>query len=219
MVKTNDESSDMKNHFEKDCNHIVFSSDDQRLKALGEIFGHNTSRSMITIMIENELTAMQISDKLGLKLNLVMYHLDKMLDLQIIAITKQTKNSRGHQVKHYRAKQAVMIFSKDAKNRAEKSKMLSDVIKRITRFSAIGIAGIFTWFATNISIQSDRIVNSIDPVLKYPRPTMPQYMTPIEPQSGDVIFPVVFGAAVIGFLLVIDKIMIPRIHLHRKPEN
>lgn len=221
MTENNGKSHDMTENFDKDenCNHIVFSSDDQRLKILGEIFGNSTSRSIITLLIESEMTTTQISDKLDINLNLVMYHLDKMLSLQIISITKRTKNSRGHQVKHYRAKQAVMIFSKNAKNRAEKSKMLSDVIKRITRFSAIGIAGVFTWFATNISIQSDRITNSIDTALKYPRPTLPPYMTPIEPQSGDGIIPIIFGVAVVVSLLIIDKTIIPRIRLHPKPRE
>lgn len=218
MAENNDSLDDVTN-FEQDCNHIVFSSDDQRLKMLGEIFGNSTSRSIIALLTENEMTPSQISDRLGIKLNLVMYHLDKMLNLQIISITKKTKSSRGHQMKHYRAKQAVMIFSKDAKGRAEKSKMLSDVIKRITRFSAIGIAGMSTWLFTNIGIQGDRIATSIDSALKYPRPTLPPYMTPIEPQSGDGIIPMVFGIAVVVSLLVMDRMIFPRVSLHRKPEK
>ena len=95
----------------------------------------------------------------------------------------------------------------------EKSKMLSDVIKRITKFAAIGIAGVSTWLVTNISIH-DRIAGSIESALKYPRPTLPPYMTPIEPQSADGIIPIALGIAVVGFLLVIDRI-IPRIRLHR----
>ena len=218
MVKNDDKSDDMENHSEQDCNHIVFSSEDQRLKILGEIFGNSTSRGIVTALIEDELTAMQISDKLGLNLNLVMYHLDKMMLLQIILVTKRTKNSRGHQVKHYRAKQAVMIFSKKAKDRAEKSKMFSDMVKRITRFSVIGIAGISTWFVTNISIQGDRITNSLDSALKYPRPTLSPYMTPIEPQSGvDTFIPIILGVTMVVSLLTVDKIILPRIWLHRKP--
>ena len=218
MAESNGKPHDMIDNFDKDCNHIVFSSDDQRLKTLGEIFGNNTSRSIITILIENEMTTMQISDKLDLKINLVMYHLHKMLSLEIISITKKTKNSRGHQVKHYRAKQAVMIFSKNAKHKAEKSKMLSNVIKRITRFSAIGIAGMFTWLVTNISIQGDKIANSIDTALKYPRPTLPPYMTPIEPQSGDGVIPIILGIAVVVSLLIVDRIILPKIQLHHKSE-
>jgi len=142
--KDNAKSNDMTDGLDKCCNHVILASDDQRLKMLGEIFGNNTSRSIMSLLIENQMTATQISDRLGIKLNLVMYHLDKMMDLEIISITERTKNSRGHQVKHYRAKQAVMIFSKNAKNRAEKSKMLSDTIKRITKFSALCIAGVST---------------------------------------------------------------------------
>ncbi len=218
MIESNDKFHDMTGHLAKDCNHIVFSSDDQRLKILGEIFGNTTSRSIITILIESEMTATQISDRLDIKLNLVMYHLEKMMSLQIISITKRTKNSRGHQVKHYRAKQAIMVFPKNVKSRAEKSKMLSDVIKRITRFSAIGIVGVFTWFVTNISIH-DRITNSIDSALKYPRPTLPPYMTPIEPQSGDGIIPIILGIATVVSLLAIDRIIIPKIRLRQKPRE
>lgn len=217
MTKHDGNPEDIPDNFDKECNHIVLSSDDQRLELLGQIFANKTSRDIIALLIENEMTATQISDKLGLKLNLVLYHLEKMLSLQIISIAKRTKNSRGHQVKHYRAKQAVMIFSKNAKGRAQKSKMLSDVIKRITRFSAIGFAGVFTWLVTNISIQGDRITNSIDTALKYPRPTLPPYMTPIEPQSGDGVIPVILGVAVVVSLLAIDRMLLSRIHLHRKP--
>lgn len=218
MVKNNGKSNDVENHSEQDCNHIVFSSEDKRLKILGEIFGNSTSRGIIAALIEDELTAMQISDKLGLNLNLVMYHLEKMMLLQIILVTKRTKNSRGHQIKHYRAKQAVMIFSKKAKDRAEKSKMFSDMVKRITRFSAIGIAGMSTWFVTNITIQGDRITNSLDSALKYPRPTLSPYMTPIEPQSGgDIFIPIILGIVVVVSLLTVDRIILPKIWLHRKP--
>lgn len=212
MTKRDDESRDVEDHFVKNRSHIIFSSDDRRLKVLGEIFGNNASRNIITVLIENEMTAMQISDKLGLKLNLVLYHLEKMMSLQIISVTKRTKNSRGHQVKHYGAKQAVMIFSKNAKGRAEKSKMLSNIVKRITRLSAIGIAGVSTWLVTNIGIRGDRIASSTDDALKYPRPTLPPYMTSIEPHSGDGVIPIVFGVAVVASLLIIDKIILPRIH-------
>ncbi len=218
MIKNNGKSNDGATHSKQDCNHVVFSSDDQRLKILGEIFGNSTSRNIITILIENEMTATKISDRLDLNLNLVLYHLNKMLSLQIISITKKTKNSKGHQVKHYRAKQAVMIFSQNAKDKAEKSKMLSDVIKRITRFSVIGITGVSTWFLTNISIQGDKITNSLDSALKYPRPTLPPYMTPIEPQSGgDGLIPIILGVGVIVSLLAVNKIIIPRIRYHSKP--
>ena len=211
----NEDKSDTKNASHPDANesnHMIFASDDQRLKTLGEIFGNETSRKIITALIEDEMTSSQISEMLGLKLNLVKYHLDKMLSLEMVSIKKTTKNTRGHQVKHYRAKQAVMIFSKKSKNKAEKSKMLSDMVKRITKITSIGIVGICTWFSTNVALQGDRITSSIDEALKYPRPTLPPYMAPIEPQSAssEMVFPIIITSIVIASLLTIDRIVTAR---------
>ena len=218
---SNDDNKSHKTEYsdvEDSNHHVIFSSDDQRLKILGQIFGNKTSRDIVANLIEEEMTAMQISDKLGIKLNLVLYHLNKMMELQIISVTRTTKNSRGHQVKHYWAKQAVMIFSKKTKERADKSKTLSDAIKRVTKFSAIGMAGVVTWFVTSISAQGPKILESADTALKYPRPTLPPYMIPIEPQSlslPEIFMPIVAGAAVAVSLLLIDRVF-SRINLHRK---
>lgn len=207
---------------ENNNSHIIFSSDDQRLKILGQIFGNKTSRDIVAHLIEEELTAMQISDKLDIKLNLVLYHLNKMMELQIISVTKTTKNSRGHQVKHYRAKQAVMIFSKNAKDRANKSKTLSDSVKRVIKFSAIGIAGAVTWFVTHTATQWYTIVEYADSALKYPRPTLRPYMAPIDPQSlslPEIFMPMIAGITVVVSLLLIDRRIISRINLHRKQNS
>ena len=220
-----DEKSHKTEYFDlKDNNHIIFSLDDQRLDLLGQIFGNKTSRDIFASLIGEEMTAMQISDKLGIKLNLVLYHLNKMMELQIILVTRTTKNSRGHQVKHYGAKQAVMIFSKKAKNKAEKSKMLSNVIKRITRFSAIGMTGVLTWFVTSISTQGSRILESSDASLKYPRPTLPPYMMPIEPQLGtslspELLMPIILSSIVVASLLTIDRIFCHRIQFVKENKN
>ena len=222
---TNDGGKSPKTEYsdaEDNSSHIIFSSDDQRLKILGEIFGNKTSRGIITNLIEEEFTAMQISDKLSIKLNLVLYHLNKMMELEIISVIKITKNSRGHQIKHYRAKQAVMIFSKNAKDRANKSKTLSNAIKRVTKFSTIGIAGVITWFVTNTTTQGYTIVEHADSALKYPRPTLPPHMGPIEPQSlslFEIFMPIVAGITVVIALLSIDRRVVSRINLHRKQKN
>ena len=188
--------------------HIIFASDDNRLKNLGEILANSTSRKIVNLLISEQMTASQISEKLGLEINLIMYHLDKMLELDLISIKKNTKSSRGHNVKHYQAKKAIMIFSENAKNKAQKSKALSKSVKSITRLSAIAITGISAWFLTNLSIQVDKITTSIDSSLKYPRPTLPPYMMPIEPQSSnEAILPIIIGvgAIIIASMLIYRK--------------
>ena len=76
-----------------------------------------------------------------------------------------------------------------------------------------------SWFVTSISTQGSRILNTADIALKYPRPTLPPYMMPIEPQSlslPDILIPVIAGAAAVVSLLLIDRMAVRRMNLHRK---
>ena len=195
----------------ENTSHAVFSSDEKRLELLGQIFGNITSRKIISDLAEKEMTATEISEKTGIKLNLVLYHLEKMLKLEVINVTKTTRNSRGHKVKHYRAKQAVMILSRKSMIKAKKSKTFSDALKRITRISSIGIAGFVTWFASgNFQV---KISGNIEESFKYPRPTLPEYMNPIQAQVGtsEFVVPIVLGAIVVGMLVFVDRLVMRRI--------
>ncbi len=159
----------------------VFPSDDSRLKNLGEIFSNESSRKILTLLLEKELTITDISNESGISVNLIIHHLKKMISSDIVTITKETTNSRGRPLRYYRAKSAIVIVSKDAVNRARTSKSLRKTLENITRFSVIGIAGIFTWIITNSH-------DALESASKYPRPTLPPYLTPIEPQSGGEFF-------------------------------
>lgn len=171
----------------EDQNFQVFPNDDDRLKILGEIFSNESSRKIFTLLLEKELTIMEISKELGISANLTIHHLKKMIGSNIVSITKETKNSRGRPLRFYRAKSAIVIASKDTLNHAKSSKSLLKTLENITRFSVIGIAGIFTWIITNSN-------SALESAFKYPRPTLPPYMTSIEPQSGGEIF---FSAIVV----------------------
>lgn len=180
------------------CNNAqVFPSTDDRLKSLGEILGNSTSRAILSLLLEKEMTIMQISKESKIPANLVMYHLKKLIHSDVVTITKQSKNSRGHPLRFYRAKSAIVILAKDAVYRANKSKSFWNVLERITRFSAIGIAGAFTWIITNSHL-------ALESIFKYPRPTLPPYMAPIEPQtSNEFLLPLIVtsGIVIFGFLL------------------
>ena len=180
----------------------VFSSTDDRLKTLGEILGNSTSRTILTLLLEKEMTIMQISKESKISANLVMYHLKKLVHSDVVTITKQSKNSRGHPLRFYRAKPAIVILTKDAAYRANKNKSFWNVFGRITRFSAIGLAGAFTWFITNSHL-------ALESAFKYPRPTLPPYMSPIEPQTEPLI-PVILTCGMITLGLLINH-YVPKI--------
>lgn len=171
----------------EDQNFQVFPNDDDRLKILGEIFSNESSRKIFTLLLEKELTIMDISKTLGISANLTIHHLKKMVSSNIVSITKETKNSRGRPLRFYRAKSAIVIASKDALNHAKTGRSLRKTLEDITRFSVVGIAGVFTWIITNSH-------SALESAFKYPRPALPPYMTPIEPQLGEEIF---FSAIVV----------------------
>ncbi|QLH06778.1 ArsR family transcriptional regulator [Nitrosopumilus ureiphilus] len=201
-MNTDKKITDRQTHAEYTKNRVqIFPTDDDRLKLLGEIFSNESSRKILTLLLERELTIMNISKVSGLSPNLVIHHLKKMIDSDIVIITKESKNSRGRPLRSYRAKPAIVILSKDAANRAIKSKSLQHILGKITRFASVVLAGVFTWILASSSN------HTLDSAFKYPRPTLPPYMTPIEPQSGDFVFAVVMTASVIVAGLVIPYII------------
>ncbi|MGY5146583.1 MAG: ArsR family transcriptional regulator [Candidatus Nitrosopumilus sp. bin_7KS] len=177
----------------------IFPTDDDRLKLLGEIFSNESSRKILTLLLEKELTVMGISKDSGFSSNLIIHHLKKMVDTDVVTITKESTNSRGRPLKFYRAKPAIVILSKDAANRASSSKSLKKTLGKITRFTAIGLTGVVAW------ILAYSPQDPLESAAKYPRPILPHYMTPIEPQvqSGEFVFAILITASVMfaGFLI------------------
>ena len=176
----------------------IFPTNDERLKFLGEIFSNESSRKILTLLLEKELTIMEISKESGISPNLIIHHLKKMIESSIVTITKESTNSRGRPLRFYRAKPAIIILSKDAVDRANDSKSLKKTLGKITRFTSIGLVGIFTWIFT---ISSH---DPLDSAFKYPRPTLPPYMNPIEPQVGDGFFPILLAVGIIVVGIVIN---------------
>lgn len=183
---------------------LFFSSEDERLKFLGEILSNESSRSILTLLIEKEMTLMQIAKQTNLNLTLVIHHLKKLLQSGVVTITKTIASKKGRPMKFYRAKPILMISSKNMRDDMQKNKSLLNVLKKITRFTAIGLAGVSTWLMTSIVRVSDPLQSA-----KYPRPTIPTYMTPIEPNSSlgflqsDLVIPVIatVGMVVIGLAI------------------
>ena len=73
----------MKDDFEDDSMGIsdrveIISTEDQKMKAIGEILSSDSSRSILKLLFNDSLTANQISQKTEISLPLVIYHLKKM---------------------------------------------------------------------------------------------------------------------------------------------
>jgi hypothetical protein len=142
----------------------ILSTDDAKMQKLGEIMSNESSRIILKLLFEDNMTANQISQKTEMLLSLVIYHLNKMTEIGIVKIVKIEKNRKEHDMKYYgTSKFAVIILPSKSIDKAKKSKSLYNSLKKISGFVAIGMAAVISWLVTYIVTQS-----SINPPLLSP---------------------------------------------------
>jgi predicted transcriptional regulator len=110
----------------------IYFSDDEKIKSFGEILTSDAGRLILKMLLQEELTANQISQKSGISLQLVKYHVNKMQRLGIISISKTEKNSKAHDMKFYAAaKFAIMILpqNEQEKNNPTVHSLLQEGLK------------------------------------------------------------------------------------------
>lgn len=141
---------------EKDDDEIIdkvkiFSSDDKKLKQLGELLSNKSSRDIIKLLINNEMYTNEIADKLDLRVNLVIHHLKKLEDLGLLQIQNKTITKKGIEHKHYRINPyfflAPSIVSEEIQSKGTLKKIFRDGIK----FLVIGVAGVTSWFSAGVN--------------------------------------------------------------------
>jgi DNA-binding transcriptional ArsR family regulator len=171
----------------------ILSNKDERLKLIGEILSNESSRNIFRLLTSNELTAYQIVRKTNLSLSLVLHHLNKMQSVGIVKINKITQTSRNQDMKHYTAKSGIMILPQTASEKARTSITFQNSLKRIMKFSSIGIAGIISWLVS-ASIITEKI---------------PPYMLPLD-VSVQIEF---FWPVTISLMVIIIGLLVERISL------
>ncbi|MEO9277337.1 MAG: winged helix-turn-helix domain-containing protein [Nitrososphaera sp.] len=125
----------------------ILSTEDEKIKLIGNLLGNDSSRAILKLLLEKEMTANEIAQKTEQLLSLIIHHLQKMQEAGMIRITKTVKNTKGHDMKFYGpTKMVVLIFPSKASNKAKGSKSLRNSLNKIYRFAAIGMAGIISWF-------------------------------------------------------------------------
>ena len=81
----------------------ILATDDEKIKSFGELLTNDSSREILQLLFNEELSANQISQKTDISLQLVKYHLQKLQDLGIVKIIKIEKNSKSQDMKIYSA--------------------------------------------------------------------------------------------------------------------
>jgi DNA-binding transcriptional ArsR family regulator len=129
----------------------ILSTEDLKLKSIGEILSSDSSRAILKILFNDSLTANQISQKTEISLPLVIYHLKKMQESGVVKITSVGKNTKSHDMKFYTVdKLAIVILPAMMSEPAKKSKSLFNSFTRIHRLATLGGVSIAAWFSSQI---------------------------------------------------------------------
>lgn len=210
----------------------ILSTEDERIKTVGELLSSDSSRTILKLLFNDQMTANQLAQKTEISLPLVIYHLKKMQESGIVKISQTGKNTKSHDMKYYTIdKFAIVILPSGATEKAKSSKSLFNSFNRIYKFATIGCAAIAAWFSSQIlqvqeasvpagdMSQADSIMRSAEEAtqesLQAPAPAVPEeavpFVTGAEPVTGEpttdiyVSIIVTLGVVVIG--LVIERIL------------
>ncbi len=130
----------------------IISTEDEKIKSVGELLSSDSSRTILKLLFEDIVTANQISQKTGISLPLVIYHLKKMQDMGIVKVSNVGKNVKAQDMKYYTTtKFAIVILPSSLSQKAKTSKSLANSFKTIYRFASIGVAGVATWFVSQFA--------------------------------------------------------------------
>lgn len=139
----------------------ILSTDDDRIKSVGELLSSDSSRTILKLLFNEEMTANQIAQKTEISLPLVMYHLKKMQDCNVVKISQTGKNTKSHDMKYYTVdKFAIVILPSGMSEKARSSKSLFNSFNRIYRFATIGGVSLAAWFSAQFIQQNNRVVLS-----------------------------------------------------------
>ncbi|WP_299293517.1 helix-turn-helix domain-containing protein [Nitrosopumilus sp.] len=119
----------------------ILATDDEKIKSFGELFTNDSSREILQLLFNEELSATQISQKTEISLQLVKYHLNKLQDLGVVKISKIEKNSKSQDMKIYTAsKFSIVIVPPKLSEKTRESKLLVRSFRHIYKVAGLGIA-------------------------------------------------------------------------------
>jgi len=119
----------------------ILATDDEKIKSFGELFTNDSSRKILQLLFNEELSATQIAQKTDISLQLVKYHLIKLQDLGIVKIIKIEKNSKSKDMKIYSAtKFSIVIVPPKLSKKTKESKLLVRSFRHIYKVAGLGIA-------------------------------------------------------------------------------
>lgn len=114
----------------------IFSSEDEKLKMLGELLSNKSSRDIVKLLAYEEMYINEISKKLDMRSSLVIHHLKKLRALGLLQITNKKIVRKGNDHKHFKMVPNVFVTLNNP-NEQTKKNHLRRIFRNTVRFSAI----------------------------------------------------------------------------------
>lgn len=124
----------------------VFSSDDEKLKILGELLSNKSSREIIKLLMEKEYYTNEIADKLDLRTNLIIHHLKKLEELGLLEITQKKIVKKGNDHRYFRMIPNLFLHPSETSEEMTQKKTLKKIFKENIKIMSIGLAILSSWF-------------------------------------------------------------------------
>lgn len=118
----------------------VISTEDDKIKLIGEIFSNDSSRKILNLISDNEMTANEIAQKNNISLTLTIHHLKRMQTAKMIKISKTGISAKGQEMKYYVATNQSFLITPEKSNH-----YIINSLKKFSKFAAIGMAGFVSW--------------------------------------------------------------------------
>lgn len=146
-------------------NFKIFATDDQKIKSFGEIFTNDSSREILQLLFNEELSATQIAQKSNISLQLVKYHINKLQDLGVVKISKIEKNSKSQDMKIYTAsKFSIVIVPPKLSEKTKESKLLVRSFRNIYKVAGFAMATGLSGLLSLSQMQQDKQISIDDAI-------------------------------------------------------
>ena len=120
----------------------VLSSDDEKIKVVGEVLANESSRTILKLLSSNdEMTINQMAQEINLSIPLVSHHLKKMQDAGVVKVSRIGTSVKGQKMKYYSAtNQSFLITPPERQGHS-----IFNSLRTFSKFAVIGMAGIVSW--------------------------------------------------------------------------
>lgn len=90
---------------------LLINLNEEKTKNIGEIISSDTSRKILDHLAEKDDTEQNIAQQLGFPISTVHYHLQKLLEVQLVVVEEFHYSKKGREVNHYKIANKYIIIT------------------------------------------------------------------------------------------------------------